>query len=303
MSGQVDLAGKVAVVTGATGGMGQVIALELARRGAHLVTVAREPRRAEPLRHQIESEVGPDRLEIIPGDLSRRDDVIAAARRIADRHRAVHILVNNAGAHFPDRRLSDDGIEMHIALDFLAGFGLTTLLHDTLTRGRARIVDVASDTVNDTRQLKLLGRPRPATLDAEQLNDLRDLNPEAGFVPFQAYARAKLLTVMAGYETAQRLAPHGVTVNSVHPGIVATDIMDNLIPALLTPVAGLIRRTMLTPEQGASAALRLATEPTLTGTGGYFVRDTPTSTPPISYDTAVRRQLWEISASHFNPAE
>ena len=145
----------------------------------HVVTVARDPRRADPLQQQIEAEVGADRFDVVPGDLSRRDDVLAAAHHIADRHHAVHILVNNAGAHFPDRRLSVDGVEMHVALDYLAGFGLTALLHDPLILGRARIVNVASDTLNDTRQVKLLGRPRPVTLDTAQLADLRALNPEA----------------------------------------------------------------------------------------------------------------------------
>lgn len=303
MTGPTDLSGQVAVVTGATGGMGRVIALALARRGAHIVTVARNPRRADPLRNRIEAEVGAeDRFDLIPGDLARRDDVIAAARRIADRHPAVHILINNAGAHYPDRRLSDDGIEMHIALDYLAGFGLTTLLRDPLIRGRARIVNVASDTLNDTRQVKLLGSPRPATLDPDQLDDLRHLNPAVGFVAFQAYARAKLLTVMAGYDAARRLEPYGVTVNSVHPGIVATDIIDDLVPPLLAPFGRLMRRTMLTPEQGAASAISIVTASAPT-TGGYYKRATAATTPPITYDLAVRRRLWTISASHFSPME
>jgi len=300
MSRATGLDGKVAVVTGATGGMGRVIALELARRGAHVVTVARDPRRADPLQHQIEAEVGADRFDVVPGDLSRREDVLAAAQHIADRHHAVHILINNAGAHFPDRRLSVDGVEMHVALDYLAGFGLTVLLHDPLILGRARIVNVVSDTVNDTRQVKLLGRPRPVTLDTAQLADLRALNPEAGFTPFEAYARAKLLTVMAGYEGARRLNPYGVTVNSVHPGIVATDIIDDLVPPLLTPFKGLIRRMMLSPEQGASATLRLVTDPGLsTTTGAYFVKDTETATSAVSYDLVAQQKIWNVSAHHF----
>jgi len=293
--------GQVAVVTGATRGMGRVIALELARRGTQVVTVARDPRRAEPLQQQIKAEVGADRFDVVPGDLSRRDDVLAAAHHIADRYQAVHLLVNNAGAHFPDRRLSVDSVEMHVALDYLAGFGLTALLHDVLVRGRARVVNVASDTLNDTRQVKLLGRPRPATLDLTHLTNLSAVNPKAGFKPFEAYARAKLLTVMAGYEAARRLQPHGVTVNSMHPGIVATDIIDDLVPPLLTPFKRLIRRTMLTPEQGANTALRLATDPQLTTTtGAYFVRDTEATTPPLTHDPAARQQLWDLSADHFN---
>jgi NAD(P)-dependent dehydrogenase (short-subunit alcohol dehydrogenase family) len=93
----------------------------------------------------------------------------------------------------------------------------------------------------------------------------------AGFVPFEAYARAKLMTVTAGHALARGLAADGVTVNAVHPGIVATDIIDDLVPALLRPFGGLIRRTMLTPAEGAAAALRLATDPDLAGvTGRYF---------------------------------
>jgi len=295
-----DLDGTVAVITGATGGMGGVIALELARRGAHIVTVARDTRRADGLRNQIRTETGADHLDVVPGDLSRRDDVQSAAQHIANRHPSVHILVNNAGAHYPDRRLSVDGIEMHIALDYLAAFGLTALLEAPLVRGRARIVNVVSETLNDTRQLKLVGRPRPATLDVAQLGDLRSLNPETGFVPFEAYARAKLLTVMAGYEFAQRLGPHGVAVNSVHPGLVSTNIIDDLIPPMLRPFKALIRRMLLSPQQGAAAALRLATDPELARTNGdYFVKNINADTPPISYDTAARNLLWDISAQHF----
>lgn len=300
MSRTPGLDGKVAVVTGATGGMGRVIALELARRGAHVVTVARDPRRADPLRQKIEAEVGAGRVDVIPGDLSRRDDVLAAADHIADRHSAVHILVNNAGAHFPDRQESVDGIEMHIALDYLAGFGLTVLLHDPLILGRARIVNVVSDSLNDTRQVKLLHRPRPVTLDSAQLADLRGLNPEAGFKPFEAYARAKLLTVMAGYQAARRLNPHGVTVNSVHPGLVATAIIDDLVPPLLSPFKRLIRGMLLSPEQGASATLRLVTDPGLsTTTGAYYVKHAETATSPVSYDLGIQQKIWKVGATHF----
>lgn len=147
-----DLTGRVAVVTGATGGMGQLIAAGLLDAGAHVITIARDPARVRPQ----------NRLEVITGDLSRRRDVLTAAQTIADRHDEIHILVNNAGAQFPGHRVSPDGIEMHIALDYLAAYGLTTLLEDPLRRGRARVVSVASDTLNDTRQVKLAGRPRPA---------------------------------------------------------------------------------------------------------------------------------------------
>ena len=288
-----DLTGKVAVVTGATGGMGQIIATGLVGAGAHVITIARDPARAEALRARAG-------VEVISGDLSRREDVLTAARTIVDRHDQVHLLINNAGAHFPERRLSADGVEMHVALDYLAAYGLMTRLDGPLRRGRARVVNVVSDTLNDTRQVKILGHPRPATLDLTGVDRLDRLNPAAGFVPFEAYARAKLMTLTAGYAFARSRAAAGVTVNALHPGIVATDIIDELIPAPLRPFRALIRRSLLTPAQGAETALRVATDPGLAGlTGRYFDRDIETSTPPVSHDPVTQRKLLALSELHF----
>ncbi|MFJ1761496.1 SDR family NAD(P)-dependent oxidoreductase [Amycolatopsis sp. NPDC088138] len=294
-----DLTKKVAVVTGATGGMGQVIAADLVRAGAHVITVARDPARADALRARI-GEQAADRLEVIPGDLSRRADVVTTAKSISDRHDRIHILVNNVGAHYSEHRVSADGIEMHIALDYLAAYGLTTLLDGPLRRGQARVVNVASDTLNDTRQIKLAGKARPATLDLAGVDDLAELNPAHGFVPFEAYARAKLMTVTAGYALARGLAADGVTVNALHPGIVATDIINDLVPPLLRPMGSLIRRSMLTPAEGAESATRIATDPALAGvTGRYFSRDTESGTPPVSHDPATQRKLLALSQAHF----
>jgi NAD(P)-dependent dehydrogenase (short-subunit alcohol dehydrogenase family) len=282
---------EVAVVTGATGGMGRVIAGALAARGLHVITIARDPHRAEGLRHEIARAPGAGSLEVVAGDLSHRAGIIAATTAIRERHDSIHVLINNAGAHFAKHRLSPDGVELHIAVDFLASYGMTSLLMPELRRGRARVVNVASDTLRDTRQVKILPRPRPATLDVHQLDDLTSLNPSGDFVPFQAYARAKLLTVIAGYDFAHSFDGQ-ITVNAVHPGIVATDIIDDLVPPALRPFGGLIRRTMLTPEQGAASAIRLATDPALRDTTGrYFVRDTLATTPPVSYNREAQKRL------------
>ncbi|OLF16503.1 SDR family NAD(P)-dependent oxidoreductase [Actinophytocola xanthii] len=301
MNGNVpELTGKVAVVTGATGGMGQIIAADLVQAGARVITVVRNPARVDALRARVGARAA-DRLDVITGDLSQRADVIAAAKTIVDRHDQIHILINNAGAHFSEHRLTADGIEMHIALDYLAAHGLLTLLGKPLRRGRARVVNVASDTLNDTRQIKLAGRPRPATLDLSGITDLAELNPAAGFAPFEAYARAKLMTVTAGYALARDLAADGVTINALHPGIVATNIIDDLVPPLLRPVRPLIRRAMLTPAEGAKSATRLATDPEVAGvTGRYFRRDRESSTPPVSHDLSTQRRLLALSQTHWS---
>lgn len=286
------VAGATAVVTGTTGGMGLVIARELALAGAHVIAVVRTPHRMDALRKELANVPGAGALEVIGADLSLREGIRSAIDAILAIHDEVNVLVNNAGAHFGERRVSPDGLELHVAINYLAGFGLSFLLRDALRRGRARVVNVASDTLRDTRQLKLLGAPRPATLHEAELDDLTRLNAAQGFVPFEAYARAKLLTVMAGYELARELADTGVTINAVHPGIVATDIIDDLIPRALRPIGGLIRRSLLTPEQGAASALRLATDPALDDvTGRYFVREVDTPTPAISYDVDAQARL------------
>jgi NAD(P)-dependent dehydrogenase (short-subunit alcohol dehydrogenase family) len=140
-------------------------------------------------------------------------------------------IAAEAGAHYRQRLVSADGIEMHVAVNQLAGFGLTTAL----------------------------------------LGQLR-VNGPAGFTPFEAYARAKLLTTMTGYLLADRLQETGVTVNAVHPGLVATPIVDVVVPPLMRPFLGLIKRSLLTPAPGAAAALRLATAPELADVTGRYLR-------------------------------
>jgi len=278
-------------VTGATGGLGRVVATELARRGSHVVLVARDERAGAALGREIGA-------ELLTADLSTRDAVHQLADRFLERHAALHLLVNNAGAHFARRSVNADGIEMHVAVNFLAGFVLTERLRDALVAGApARVVNVVSASVNDTRQVKVGRAPRPVTLDAAQLGDLRSVNPEHDYQPFTAYARSKLLTLMAGYRLAQRWEGSGVTVNAVHPGIAATGVVDDMTPAVMKPFSGLIKRSLLTPEQGAEAILRVATDPRLEGvTGRYFERDAEAPTSPVSYDTALQQRILQISA-------
>ena len=205
---------------------------------------------------------GAGSFRVVKGDLTRRADVLEAARQIAEEHPALHLLVNNAGAHLPRHALSVDGVEMHIAVNHLAAFGLTTLLAEPLTRGRARVVNVVSDTLNDTRQIKLLGRARPVTPTGSDPAASRSMPSTHASWP-----------------------PTSSTTSS---------------PPLLTPVRRLIRRALLSPQEGAGATLRLATDPALaTITGAYFRRDLEAGTPPISYDREVHRRVRDAGLRHF----
>ena len=288
------------MVTGATGGMGRVIATELARLGSTVVIVSRNEAGGEQVRRQIAAEVGADRVEVLAGDLASQADLRRVAEEFTARHQRLHVLVNNVGAHFRKRLVNADGIEMHVAVDYLAGFGLTALLLDQLRAGApSRVVNVVSEAMADARTSTRRGQPRPVTLDADELDDLRHVNGAAGFAPFEAYARAKLLTTMSGYVLADELRETGVTVNAVHPGIVATTIVDDIVPPVLKPFLGLIKRSLLTPEQGAAPVLRLATSPELADvTGRYFVRETEQRSPDLSYDRDLQQRVWAASQAY-----
>jgi len=294
-TGNVDLTGKVSLVTGATGGIGGVVAAELARLGSTVVIVARGAA-GEELRRRIGQD-DPDRAEVITADLATQAGLRKVADEFTAHHEALHLLVNNAGAHYRKRLVNADGIEMHVAIDHLAGFGLTLLLLDRLRAGApARVVNVVSDSMNDARTVTSHGKPRPVSLDPRDLSDLRSVNAAAGFAPFEAYARAKLLTTMTGYLLARQLQGGGITVNAVHPGLTATSLIDDIAHPLMRPFLGLVKRSLLTPEQGAAAVLRLATAPELDGvTGRYFVGDAEQRTPAISYDPDLQQRAWDAS--------
>jgi retinol dehydrogenase-12 len=288
----------VSLLTGATGGMGQVIARELVRRGGTVVVVARSAARGL----QLQEALGSERVQVLTADLSSPDDVHRLAARFTARHTALQLLINNAGAHFRRRSVNADGVEMHIAANHLGGFLLTELLRPSLLNAApARVVNVVSAAMIDTRQVKLGRRPRPVSL--EPADDLTGLNGEAGYQPFIAYARAKLLSLMAGYRLAEILAGTGVTVNAVNPGLAATKIVDDMTPAAMKPFSGMVKRSLLTPEQGAEAILRVATAPELADvTGRYFDRHEEARTPEASYDRALQEWVRTSSSAYLSPA-
>lgn len=287
-----SMEGRVCMVTGATGGMGRAIATELARRGATTVVVARTAEGGAATARDIAAATGNPCVEVLAADLSDQSAVRALADAFTSRHDALHVLVNNAGAHFPRRALSVDGLEMHLAVDHLAGFLLTRLLRDALVAGApSRVVDVSSQAIADTRQVKLRRTARPARLD------LQNLNSERGYEPMDVYARAKLTNLLCGRAMARRLAGTGVSVNAVHPGLVSTSIVAAVAPPVARPFLGLVRRLLLTPEQGAQAALNLATAPELAGVSGrYFVRLEQARAPLGSDDTELQERAWKASS-------
>lgn len=200
------MAGRVCVVTGASSGIGYETALGLARRGARVALVCRDPARGEAARESIAAAAEAPRApapELVLADLAEQTQVRAAAGELLERLPALHVLVNNAGAINARRAETVDGIEVTLALNHLAPCLLTGLLLDRLASSApACVVTVSSDA------------HRSGCVDFDDLGG-RDHHRMGG-----AYAQSKQANVRFTAELARRTAHRGITASCLHPGFV-----------------------------------------------------------------------------------
>ncbi len=271
--------GKVVVLTGGTSGIGQVAAVELARRGARIVLIARDRARAAQALADVNN-AGPGLAHCaMYADLASIGETRRVAAEIAVAEPRIDVLINNAGALFNRRQLSPDGLEMSFAVNHMAYFVLTEALLPTLTRSApARIVNTSS------------GAHRGAKLDFD------DLQSEHGYSGFQVYGRSKLCNVLFTRELARRLEGGGVTANCLHPGFVATRFGDRS-GGLLQAVMPIAKLGAISPQKGAETIVYLASSPEVASTSGvYFYRDRPETPSPEAQDDEAAARLWAESA-------
>src|SRR3954453_17972648 len=222
------------VLTGATRGIGAAAAVALARRGAALALVGRDPvRLAETAR--AAREAGAEVTEHA-ADLERMDEVRRLAAELLARHQRIDVLANNAGAMFTERHVTADGFERTFALNHLAPFLLTNLLLERLEASRARVVTTASDAHTG------------GALDFD------DLQSERSFKPMGTYGTTKLCNILFTRELARRAQ---VTANCFHPGVVRTGFgkNDGLLYRIGLTVIGPFLRS---PDRGARSLVWLA---------------------------------------------
>jgi NAD(P)-dependent dehydrogenase (short-subunit alcohol dehydrogenase family) len=272
------MSGRACMVTGATAGIGSATAVALARLGATVIAVGRNADKGARLVEQLQRETGNPAVEFLCADLSLQAEVRRLAAEFLRRHARLHVLVNNVGGFFLQRKLTSDGIETTFALNHLNVFLLTHLLLDTLrSSAPARIVNVSSDA------------HRGAHVDLPALESRR------GAGGMRAYGQSKLAMTLFTYELARRLLGSGVTVNAVHPGFVASSMYDNS-GRLVRLAAPFIKRLGKSLEEGADSVVYLAASPEVEGvTGKYFVDRKPMPSSPATYDPAEAKRLWEIS--------
>jgi NAD(P)-dependent dehydrogenase (short-subunit alcohol dehydrogenase family) len=269
---------KICLVTGSTSGIGKVTARELANRGATVVLVSRSRAKGEATQAEIKQATGNQNVELLVADLSVLEDVRKLATEFQHTHDHLHLLVNNAGCAYPRRTLTPDGFEATLAVNYLAPFLLTELLLDTLKASApARIINISS------------------AQHANASIEFDNLQGEKTYGNLRNYNQAKLAVLLWTYQLARRLEGTGITVNALHPGVVASHFVDGMTgPAAL--VVKLAKPFLLTPEKGAQTTLYLATSPKVEGVSGkYFVKSQETKSSSRSYDQAVGSRLWEVT--------
>ena len=275
-----NLRGKVCLLTGATRGIGRAAAEALARTGLTLVLVGRDAPRVEETVQNVRSAAGQEAgtVEGMVADLSLQSEVRRLAKLFRERHRRLDILINNAGAIFTRREETAEGREKTFALNHLGYYFLTLELLDLLKASApSRVVNVASDA---HRGMRL---------------DFEDLENRKRYSGLRVYGQSKLMNILFTNELARRLEGSGVTVNALHPGVVATGFGQNT-PGLFSALVRLAHPFMRTPEKGAETLVYLATAPEVEGvTGQYFENSKRVSSSPASRNPESARKLWEAS--------
>jgi NAD(P)-dependent dehydrogenase (short-subunit alcohol dehydrogenase family) len=252
-----DLAGKLVLITGATDGLGRGLAAAVAAAGGTVLVHGRSQERIDATLAEMPGARG------YRADLSSLAQVRALAAQVRESEPRLDVLVNNAGIGTGERTLSEDGYELRFAVNYLAGFLLTSELLPLLEASApARIVNVSSA--------------------GQMAIDFDDVMLEHDYSGVRAYCQSKLAQIMFTVDLAGRLDGAGLTVNALHP---ATYMPTKMVSS-----------PMSTLEEGVEATLRLVADPGLDSVSGRYFNGLRESAPdPQADDPQARRQLWELS--------
>jgi retinol dehydrogenase 12 len=252
--------GKTVVITGGTSGIGEVAAEILAKKAARIVLVARDQTRGDATLARLRNSAPGVAHSIYFADLTRLAEMKRVAAQIADQEPRIDVLINNAGALFARRRLTQDGLEFTFALNHMAYFVLTGGLRKRLLASRpARIINTAS------------AAHQGAILDFD------DLQSAKNFGAMKAYSRSKLCNILFTRELARRLHGTGVTANCLHPGFVATRFGDQS-GGSISRLFWFAKFFATSPAKGAETIVYLASSPDVaTTTGQYYYNCLPTT--------------------------
>ena len=275
-----DPSGRTFLVTGGNTGIGRATATALARDGGRVFIACRSAGAGEAAVAAIKAATASDAVRLLPLDLASLDSVRSCAAAFLERDEPLHVLVNNAGVG-GQRGITADGFELHFGVNHLGHFALTALLLERLKASGsgaagARVVNVSSEAHYGARGIDF-GALRRRT---------------ASFTGQREYAVSKLCNVLFTQELARRLSGVGVSSYALHPGVVASDIWRR-VP---WPARDLIKRRMLTVEQGAVTSVYCATSAAVASDSGLYYDKCAVRAPSPVATPELRELLWKYSA-------
>lgn len=271
---------KIILITGGTSGIGLATAIVLAKSRALVVFTARTEETGKAAQEEIAKQSGNSNVSFLIVDLASLDSVRQLAQQFTARYHRLDVLINNAGVLPQERQESKDGIELNLAINFLAPFLLTNLLLPLLKRSApARIINVSS------------------SMHREGQINFADLESKKSFNKYEAYAQSKLALLLFTKKLARDLQGSGVTANALHPGVVGTEMTMRNVRAMNPLSSFVFKRTLITPEQGAETSVYLALSPDVSSINGeYFDKKKRVSASPLASDSALADKLWIVSS-------
>jgi retinol dehydrogenase-12 len=271
-----DLDGRTFLITGANTGIGKETARALASRGARVHIACRSEDKGRNAIEEIAAQTGSRELGLLLLDLGDLESVRACAQEFLARGEPLHVLINNAGVAGKHGKTAS-GFEAAFGANHIGPFLLTSLLLDRIRESApARIVNVASTAHYGARGIDF---------DAVR-------KPTRTITGMREYSVSKLANVLHAGELARRLENTGVTTYSLHPGVVASDIWRR-VP---WPVRAVMKRRMISPEEGARTPLYCATAPELANQSGLYYDECEVAQPGAAVTASLATELWRRSA-------
>ncbi|KAI5611728.1 retinol dehydrogenase 11 [Silurus asotus] len=271
------LDGKTALITGANTGIGKETALDLAARGARVILACRDVEKGEEAAAEIRTRVGGAQVEVRELDLADTYSIRAFAQKFLREVSHLHILINNAGVMMCPYMKTADGFEMHLGVNHLGHFLLTFLLIGVLKRSAPSRIIVVSSLAHYFGWIRF-----------------HDLHSQGSYNSGLAYCQSKLANVLFTRELARKLTGLNVTVNSVHPGTVMSDLVRH--STLMSLGFALFSMFLKTPREGAQTSIYCTVAEELHSiTGKHFSDCAPASVAPQGRCDETSRRLWEVS--------
>lgn len=268
---------KIAIITGADGGMGREETRAVAEAGYKVIMACYAPALAAPVCEQLKAETGNQNIEVIGIDLANLSSVRQFADTIKSRFDSVELLMNNAGTMETGRHITVDALERTVSVNYVGPYLLTRLLLPLMHEG-SRIVNMASC-------VYAIGH-----LD---FPDFFERGRRGSFWRIPIYSNTKLAITLFTINLAERVRERGITVNAADPGVVSTEIIR--MQMFFDPITDLIFRPCIrTPRQGADTAIRLLLDEDKAGQTGHLWRSGHiVNIGEKFYHHPQMQQLWE----------